>query len=624
MNTFKLIALSIIAVIFAACKASQPTGPPSGGPTPSLLEVTQILNSTDSTFLAYSSLNNGNPHLSIMQTAAWVQSQPNVQSATTLDSVYITIVLKSGIRTTFAFDETDSAGNSLFKGGGPGAGGSHLARFGPLSNNTITNKNVLIYCAGYSQFYRTNNAIQSTANILQGAGLNVTLLKDADCTYQAVNTFPNYGFVIIDTHGMPDAFLIGTYIKMDNTLVTDDLFKASIVAQGGQDMLDKLLSGELSFFTRVQGNTLTPYWKIAYRPNTVLNIFLTTRYIDNILPPMPNTVIMGSMCYSGWQSPLGTGYTPIETSFMNRNPISYYCFAFDNGTSAPVSVRFGKWMEDSLAHALASDLDSTKIANLEPDHETEYSDPFHPSSPLYFKHFGADDYSYPHANTFVDARDGQVYREVTIGAQTWMAQNLNFDAPGAVCYDNDSRNCAIFGKLYPWDVLMNGAPSDSSNPSKVQGLCPKGWHVPSLAEWNQLFVAAGDTVYYGNQPFGNAPIVLESASTDTAGGGWISRAPTFVRTNSSGFSALPGGDFIWTQTPYPTSPLARKYWMKSAVGMFQSSTLVSAGQPWAGAVNAIQFGPGNEIIVIHSDGNSDVNDPNQPHMNASCRCVKDP
>ncbi len=511
MKQFKVIALSVIAILFASCKASQPTGPPTGS-TPSLLEATQILNSTDSIFLAYSALNNGNPHLSMMQTASWLQTQSNVQSATTLDSVYVTITLKSGLRTTYMFDETDSAGNSLFKGGEPG--GAHLERVGTLSNHTIPNKNVLIYCAGYSNFYSGNNAIQTTDNILTGAGLNVTLLTDAQCTYQVVNTFPNYGFVIIDSHGFPDAFMIGTKITISNTIVSDALFNAAIVAQGGQDMLNKLLSGELSFFDRIQGSALQPYWSQAYVPNTVFHLFLTTRYINNILPQMPNTVIMGSMCYSGWQTPLGTGYTPIETSFMNRNPISYYCFAFDNGLSAPVSVSFGKNMEDSLSKALAVDLDSTKIANLQPNHISEYSDPYYPGA-LYFKHFGADDYSFPGGDSLVDPRDGQVYKIVTIGTQKWMAQNLNYATPEALCYDNDPNNCTLFGKLYPWKIMMNGANAVTSNPSNVQGLCPKGWHVPSLSEWHQMFASIGASFLPDSTAYGPSIEGLRSTSTDT-------------------------------------------------------------------------------------------------------------
>ncbi len=243
---------------------------------------------------------------------------------------------------------------------------------------------------------------------------------------------------------------------------------------------------------------------------------------------MPNTVIMGSMCYSGWQSPLGTGYTPIETSFMNRNPISYYGFAFDNGLSAPVSVGFAKDMEDSLATALAVDLDSTKIANLSFNHMCR-------SFPILIirvlctsSHFGADDYSYERCGaTLVDTRDGQKYATVCIGDQIWMAQNLNYYAPGSSdCINDSSVNCNIYGKLYDWPTLMQGASSSTASPSGVQGVCPNGWHVPSLNEFDTLINNLG----------GNGRCCGRHREIHVARCGQA-RMP--APPNSSGFSALP-------------------------------------------------------------------------------------
>ena len=107
--------------------------------------------------------------------------------------------------------------------------------------------------------------------------------------------------------------------------------------------------------------------------------------------------------------------------------------------------------------------------------------------------------------TLTDERDGQVYKTVKIGNQTWMAENLNYaylkpfddQDSSSWCYNNDPEKCAKYGRLYTWAAAVDSASWDDEedilcwNDSlydliNIQGACPKGWHVPSLSEWIEL------------------------------------------------------------------------------------------------------------------------------------------
>jgi len=146
---------------------------------------------------------------------------------------------------------------------------------------------------------------------------------------------------------------------------------------------------------------------------------------------------------------------------------------------------------------------------------------------------------YNPAAKFCDSRDGKLYKFVTIGTQNWMAENLNYNASGSKCYNNNPDNCNTYGRLYGWATAMNGSASSTANPSGVQGVCPSGWHLPSSVEWDKLLRSVD-----GNTET-DSPYRSPTAGRNLkAKNGWNinnDNGQSGNGTDDFGFAALPGG-----------------------------------------------------------------------------------
>lgn len=79
--------------------------------------------------------------------------------------------------------------------------------------------------------------------------------------------------------------------------------------------------------------------------------------------------------------------------------------------------------------------------------------------------------------TFTDPRDNQTYRILTIGDQTWFAENLNFETEDSWWYENNEAIGDIHGRLYTWHA--------------AQTACPAGWHTSRDSEWKELEMYLG-------------------------------------------------------------------------------------------------------------------------------------
>lgn len=127
---------------------------------------------------------------------------------------------------------------------------------------------------------------------------------------------------------------------------------------------------------------------------------------------------------------------------------------------------------------------------------------------------------------FVDIRDGEIYKTVDIGNQTWFAENLRYKQSG---YDTPKDGNEKMGNLYTFKVAAGvDGYNHEKRPTPYQGVCPKGWHIPTAGDWRELFdyvLDRTDGVSLGK------PL----RSTDD----WQTEEP--AGTNSFGFNVIPAG-----------------------------------------------------------------------------------
>jgi len=159
--------------------------------------------------------------------------------------------------------------------------------------------------------------------------------------------------------------------------------------------------------------------------------------------------------------------------------------------------------------------------------------------------------------SFTDPRDNKVYKTVKIGTQTWMAENLNYNATDSKCYGQDGKvfewsnksgvknkasfrtlsnaeiqaNCTKYGRLYDWETAMDA--------------CPKGWHLPVDEEWTELMnflVSNEKDVRHIPERFAIGTEYSNAGKYLKAKSGWNSyKDKSGNGIDAYNFAALPGG-----------------------------------------------------------------------------------
>ncbi len=182
------------------------------------------------------------------------------------------------------------------------------------------------------------------------------------------------------------------------------------------------------------------------------------------------------------------------------------------------------------------------------------------------------------SNTFIDSRDGQDYKAVGIGNQRWMAENVSYYTPeGSRYYNNDSVNYAeIYGRLYNWETAQN--------------VCPEGWHLPSDEEWKELEIFLGMSEAEADATMERG--ILEGGKLkerDTIH--WD--APNSLATDEYGFTALPGGGYIWNS--FIGINIAAYFWTSTPTGWEDNVYCRSMGK-----MHGSIFRGGHSEIIGHS------------------------
>lgn len=600
----KILTACLLLLLVAACKKKEDA---AEGTVDKIATMATVLNSAatvygDTLFASKDSIT------ALNATAQWLLDQPDVDKVYFLSNILLDVHFKNGLQSSFFVVQTDGNGRNLYRGGGGGRELTNFSATNAANTEKIKNNKVLVLNPFVDKMY---NGYYPKKPQFEGgsAELDVEVYSGNAVTYSLLRNLDDYGFIILNTHGMANGFFMQKLFEVDFDSLSNHRFTYEEVtgylnAQGGVP-LEKFENGELIFSLKVYIQNYTVSDRIGC-------YMVTDKFIRNAPLNMDGAVVFGNHCYSGYTKD-GPDVNNLPEAWRSKGVSSYYGYSYlSSNSSEPVLEESAQAMEDSLIANLCRYGDSTGTAHLKNNtsvHKVYYDysrygyDPVlavrgglvfrkytgpPPLDPdFHLKHFLDDNYAYGDCrDTITDSRDGQQYPTVCIGDQVWMAKNLNWAGAGT-CYNNNSSLCNTFGRLYTWAEVMNGAATSSASPSGVQGICPQGWHVPSFAEWQALVTHLGGAAVAGGK----------LKSTDN-----IWNQPNTGATNETGFAAMPAGMYHSDDGSYQSGTYWSVMW----------STTENTSYP--SHYHTLELRDNYAGVYLYENPGTDK---------LSCRCVKD-
>jgi uncharacterized protein (TIGR02145 family) len=392
------------------------------------------------------------------------------------------------------------------------------------------------------------NRIESCFYAVNGVKSNV-VLKFEYPTNQTDNI--NVGFYEYNWQTQTSQKLYGTEIQNTSSVVTSNPYYAARnnTAWGLAQIAGAFIATDIIYVGL--GGTTTAILSTA-----------TAATLSAALAPLLGTVAVatsiGYIIYTFTDDAGASELSPTDTPYPFNTPINNPIPAPDNptpnlqnDTCFNNNINFGASMDASGTISILSVSGGASPY-------TYFVDDTSQATPFFMGNYADGNYSITvkDANNCLRSQQINLSRpsnSVTIGTQIWSSTNLDVTTyrdgtpipqvtdqaqwanltTGAWCYyNNDPANGATYGKLYNWYAVAGIYDAASAaNPSLRKKLAPTGWHIPSDAEWTTLTDFLGGILVAGGK----------MKSTGTAL--WVS--PNTDATNSSGFTALPGGYRIY-------------------------------------------------------------------------------